>query len=133
MGTSQLETSQKVGLVGAGVVLLLAAATFAAWQLRPSVEVGQDQAVAVAVDVTSSPASSSPSEAIAMSVDEGDGQHDWRIQRNIVIHADSRQVDLRVQAVTSDDDCRWFAVSGEVQDEQLAWRAGRVPADVGTC
>ena len=131
-----METRAKSGprmrRVGAVVALLLAAVVFAAWQLRPATESGHDVAPAASAGVTSGPASN-PAEAVAKLQDQEDGQREWRVQRSVVIFADSRLIDLRVQAVTPDDDCRWFAVSGEVEDGQLAWRAGHVPTDVGTC
>ena len=126
-------SASKSGRLAAVVALLLTAVLIAAWQLRSPIEARRDVgAQAVAVDVTSSPASS-PSEAVGHLAAQGDGQSDWRIQRNIVIHADSRLIDLRIQAVTPDDDCRWFSVRGEVEQGHLIWRAGNVPTDLGTC
>jgi hypothetical protein len=48
---------------------------------------------------------------------------DPQVTRMFVIYAGQDLVDLRVQ-VESDDFCHWYGVTGQVEQDELAWRGG---------
>ena len=130
---------QRLSLAMAAAALLIlsivAVVTLVSGESRsttaPPLGAGLD--VAQAVQAPLGPGSASPVRAIAAHTQQEGGDDDWRAQQSVVIHADTRLVDLRVQAVNSDGVCRWFSVNGRVEETQLVWRAGNVAPALRSC
>ena len=70
------------------------------------------------------PAFDNPGEAaIAMARTDNPDLENPKVTRMIVIHADARIVDLRVQ-VEAGGFCHWYGVGGQIREARLEWRAG---------
>lgn len=104
------------------VLLLLAVAVLLSLCLRPiggGVSVGESDQVSPAWPVGNEVYSSPRDAALAwaQTLDSGSA---FKVRRVVLIHADDRSVDLRVN-VSSDDLCRWVGVAGQAKDGRLTW------------
>jgi hypothetical protein len=115
----------------AAIAFVITAAFGLGWLVSP----GQVSAVSdpfqvqtgttmTAVPDTSGAVYSTPADAaIAYAEAQAPEIEDPQVTRIIGIYADQAIVDLRVQ-VQADDFCHWYGVTGQVDQDELAWRGG---------
>lgn len=117
-----LERSKRLTSMVVAVLLLLAVAVLLSLGLHPvggGFSAGESDQVSPARPVDNE-GYSSPRDAALAWAQTLDPDSGFEVSRVVLIHADDRSVDLRVN-VSSDDVCRWVGVAGQAEDGRLTW------------